>query len=296
MDKNIERDFIVGSEWLYYKIYSGPKIADELLINNILPLTQQRLSERIIEQWHFVRYSDPELHLRLRFKVTKRNNISILLQDIHEILQPYFRNKLINKIQTDTYSRELERYGEANIEAVEQIFFRQSQIVTDMLKEIREYDNSEEIRWKYVLVLTNLILEQIENPINERLNLCNNLKTIFDNEFTMNKALKIQIDSKFRKHRKDIEQLMNNHQAKFINKNMKNIKQFLNIWSQIEPDQEQISNTKESILWDIIHMLINKSFRTNQRVQEMIIYNLLYRYYRTVAGKQKQLLLSAVEK
>ena len=41
------RTFITGSEWLYYKFYTGPKTADLILTNLIKPVSETLLEEGI---------------------------------------------------------------------------------------------------------------------------------------------------------------------------------------------------------------------------------------------------------
>ena len=53
----MQRSFIVGSKWLYYKIYSGPKASDTILTDVISPLAQHFEAENWIEKWFFIRYA-----------------------------------------------------------------------------------------------------------------------------------------------------------------------------------------------------------------------------------------------
>lgn len=41
----IKRTFLPGSEWVYLKLYTGAKTADELLTDYISPLLNQMLDE-----------------------------------------------------------------------------------------------------------------------------------------------------------------------------------------------------------------------------------------------------------
>ena len=66
----VKRSFIIGSEWVYYKIYTGPKTADSILVDFIKPIVDQLLKDGIIKMWFFIRYADPEFHLRVRFQIT----------------------------------------------------------------------------------------------------------------------------------------------------------------------------------------------------------------------------------
>jgi len=62
----MKRTFILGEEWLYYKIYCGAKTADLLLTDTLRPLLNRLTATNQINQWFFIRYTDPENHIRLR--------------------------------------------------------------------------------------------------------------------------------------------------------------------------------------------------------------------------------------
>jgi thiopeptide-type bacteriocin biosynthesis protein len=66
MPEAIKRSFTIGEEWLYFKIYCGVKTANELLISVVEPLVTKLRKEKKITLWFFIRYSDPEHHLRIR--------------------------------------------------------------------------------------------------------------------------------------------------------------------------------------------------------------------------------------
>ena len=62
------RRFPPGSEWLYAKLYTGIATADDVLLEVIAPLTQEALRRGAADKWFFIRYADPQWHLRLREK------------------------------------------------------------------------------------------------------------------------------------------------------------------------------------------------------------------------------------
>src|SRR5205085_2084502 len=59
------RTFTPGSSWLYMKAYSHPALADRLLVDTLAPRLR-RWAKAVDGEWFFLRYSDPEFHLRLR--------------------------------------------------------------------------------------------------------------------------------------------------------------------------------------------------------------------------------------
>ena len=72
--QKVKRKFIFGSEWLYYKIYLGKKTADLLLVH-LKPLIEKLLYQQKISHWFFIKYEDPDNHLRLRFHIPDSSNL-----------------------------------------------------------------------------------------------------------------------------------------------------------------------------------------------------------------------------
>ncbi|MCF6297671.1 MAG: lantibiotic dehydratase, partial [Flavobacteriaceae bacterium] len=76
----VQRSFSLGTEWLYYKIYCGYKTADRVLAEIIKPLTEQLLEQKLITQWFFIRYADPDPHIRVRFKLADVRQLGLVIE------------------------------------------------------------------------------------------------------------------------------------------------------------------------------------------------------------------------
>jgi len=105
------KKFILGDNWLYYKIYTGAKTADILISIVILPTVEKLFTNQLISKWSFLRYHDPKYHIRVRFFLPDTKNIGSVIIIIKEILKLPFDERLIWKVQADIYNREIERYG-----------------------------------------------------------------------------------------------------------------------------------------------------------------------------------------
>lgn len=100
------RRFAPGSEWLYAKLYGSRTTADAVLAGLIgaLDLTET-------ETWFFIRYADPEPHLRLRIRGEPRRLWAQLLPRLHEATAPALDDGRLYRVVLDTYEREVERFG-----------------------------------------------------------------------------------------------------------------------------------------------------------------------------------------
>lgn len=88
--KNTQRSYIPGSEWIYFKIYAGDKTMDKLLSNNIYHIISKLKKRQLIEKWFFIRFADPDSHIRVRFLVKETSHIGIIINLIYSQL-----NKLV---------------------------------------------------------------------------------------------------------------------------------------------------------------------------------------------------------
>ena len=50
----VKRKFIPGDEWVYLKIYSGPKFLDDLLINEVYETVESLYAARQIDKFFFL--------------------------------------------------------------------------------------------------------------------------------------------------------------------------------------------------------------------------------------------------
>lgn len=291
----LQRDFIVGSEWLYYKIYSGPKTADKILIEAIHPLVSKLKVENCIKKWFFIRYSDPEPHLRIRF-LAKDVFLPTLIKRSHESLKYWIENGLVWKVQIDTYSREIERYGQSTIEFSETFFYYDSESILAFLHVLNKSKN-EQLRWLYSLRHIDNLLDAFDYSLTEKLSLMNKLKTGFGEEFRMERSLKKQLDKKYRTKSKEILEFMYldsnemTHQAYsdilfLLSNNYENKKTIAKNILKIERDNN-LEVEKNQIISSYIHMSMNRLFKSKNRLNEMVCYDFLYRYYRSENAKSR---------
>lgn len=291
MSKRIQRDYILGDEWIYYKIYTGQSTSDKILIDIIAPISQSLLREKIIDKWFFIRYSDPESHLRVRFHLENSNNFHIVINKFKNILKHYIKTDLIWNIQLDTYKQEIERYGgKKKLELSENLFFYDSEMIVKFISTI-DGEEGEEIRWLFSLKAIDIFLDSFNFTIAEKLSLLNNLKTSFGYEFGMSKPLKTQLNQKYRNNREKIETFLSS--TFFINPDYNEIQNLLDEKkvNSLETIKKIITLSKktrieiDNLLISHIHMTMNRIFKSKGRIHELVIYDFLYRYYLSVHHK-----------
>src|SRR5579871_4582286 len=55
-----------GSTWLFMKLYCSHELQNGLIAGPLRALAHDTLNEKMADEWFFIRYADPDPHLRLR--------------------------------------------------------------------------------------------------------------------------------------------------------------------------------------------------------------------------------------
>src|SRR5690606_10165396 len=87
-ESTIKRTFQPGSEWAYIKIYSGVMECERLLRDQIPRLITDIKKAGIMEKWFFIRYHDPDPHIRLRFLLRETDG-RVPLQQLTEYINQH---------------------------------------------------------------------------------------------------------------------------------------------------------------------------------------------------------------
>ncbi|MFI5729078.1 lantibiotic dehydratase [Kribbella sp. NPDC051587] len=114
-----------GGEWLYAKVYLMSDLHDAFLAGPVSGLVE-RMN---VDRWFFLRYADPDAHLRLRFH---HGDPAVL----HDWAREAADAGLIRTMVLDEYEPETVRYGGPDVlEAAENLFCADSQAVVDQLQQ-----------------------------------------------------------------------------------------------------------------------------------------------------------------
>jgi thiopeptide-type bacteriocin biosynthesis protein len=128
------RQRLPGSDWLFAKLYSGRTRHDDLLAEPVRAFAEQAISAGQAERWFFIRYADPEPHIRLRFQGDPARLLAELLPALTTWSRSLVEHGLIRKLVLDSYDREVERYGgPAGSEVAERIFAADSRAVAEIV-------------------------------------------------------------------------------------------------------------------------------------------------------------------
>ncbi|GAB3550110.1 thiopeptide-type bacteriocin biosynthesis protein [Actinopolyspora lacussalsi] len=122
-----------GGEWLYARIYAAREHHDALLQREIAPLLGRIPAE--VDRWFFVRYADPDPHVRLRVHAAPQDVRDHVLPVLHEWSSRACADGTIGGFVLDTYEPETSRYGGPEaLEAAERLFAADSRLVLEQLR------------------------------------------------------------------------------------------------------------------------------------------------------------------
>ncbi len=282
----ITRKYILGSEWGYCKIYTGAKNADMLLVDIIYPLMSNLEEEELIDKWFYIRYVDSTFHIRLRFHLKDSNKLGNIIYRIYCKINTCIQNRSVSSLVYDTYSREVERYGEENYDETETLFYYDSKYLLEIIQATLKYPYDDSFRWRIALAMTNDLFDVIGMDLYERLLFSERARNEFRREFGfMNKSTIEQFNRKARKYRKLIESSVSKN-GFTVEVNQLLDKRKIDISMLLAPLRNIQARRNEYYIGSIIHMTINRLFISSNRLYEMMIYDFLYRYYKSLLNRK----------
>jgi len=290
----MQRTFIIGDKWLYLKLYTGLKTADTLITALIGSLSSSFIDDNLAEKWFFLRYNDPQFHLRWRISITDPEKIGTIITRVNKAIVPYLDNDMIYKVQLDTYKREIERYGSNSIGIMEQLFWHNSMLVCDYLSQTKDSED-EKNRWLFSMRAIDSFLNLFNYELDQKLRLLSIMANSYGKEFNIDSALISQLSDRYRANKKDIFNFMsltfddaNAYEALLKVQHQFNIRSTkgVNEILKLENDK-QLAVSVDNLLISYIHMFMNRLFRSKQRLHEMVIYGFLFRYYRSQLAQSK---------
>ena len=279
------KEFPSKSDWLYFKFYCGPSVAEQVLKDAIIPLVEKLKKDKVCEKWFFIRYNDTEgHHLRLRFKIPKNKEIHKVFSLVQKQIKVFTDSKTVWKVQTESYHPEFERYGLEIMSETETVFQNDSDCTLAFLNMI-EGDEGEKIRWFFSLLSIDNYLDDFQLNDAQKLDIMKSLKDGFGSEFKKDKFVNKKVNAVYKENEKDICEILElsnkNHRfyplAELVKeRSAQNEKVLPRIIEYIKTNKV----LNHQIVGSHIHMLCNRLFITKQREQEAIVYDFLYQYYK----------------
>jgi len=292
----LRRTFPPGSEWLYLKLYSGPVTLERLLGGALGEAVRQAVASGAVDRWFFIRYRDPEPHLRLRFHGKPERLLAEVLPRLSAACAAVLEEGIGWRVQLDTYEREVERYGgPAGIELAEELFQADSEAVLSILQAYGG-ETGAESRWRLCLKGMDAMLDDLGLSPEEKLQVVSKARAGFGAEFRVNKAFEVQLGDRYRKESRLLEALLYGEPqpAEAWAAGLLALKRRSARLRSVGERLRQAASEGRLDLspgWladSYLHMHANRMLTDEQRAQELILHDFLSRLYRSRLARMKK--------
>lgn len=270
--------FPPGSSWLYAKLYAGPAVQEELL-TTLIPSILTQLTDRL-KSWFFIRYADPELHLRLRLQGNDSYFYVRALALLEKILTPFLASNQLYW-QLDTYQREVDRYSPEAMLTSEDLFCVDSSATLAYLQ--TEWQSQERIL--FALQSIDAYLDDAGFNLEAKQAFTHQQEKAFLLEHQADKTFRQQLNQRYQAYQPRIHAAL-----AYPSEDSKRILQsrstkILPLFAQLA----QVGALPKS-LPDYLHMSINRLFTAHQRTYELLTYYFLTRYYTSQLARLNQMI------
>ncbi len=282
------RVFPPGSEWLYAKLYCGPVTVDRLLRGMVAPLVKEFAGAGAIDRWFFIRYRDPDWHLRLRFHGKIRDLQETVRPALEKAAESLLDGREIRRVQFDTYEREIERYG--GLEAMllsEQLFQADSEAILSLLDGLAQSGADADQRWRVALLGLDRLLSDFEFNLPTKRAIVENWRLDLAREFQVNAGMKKELSDRFRQERKALEGWLSKP-SEASEASAMSEKVFRQRSGEIIPIVASLKTIEKTngltsplsmLAASYLHMHVNRLLISTHRAHELVLYDFLVRLY-----------------
>ena len=294
---SVVRRFLPGSEWLYLKIYTGSTTADAVLRTYLAPVIAAALHQGLARRWFFLRYGDPDWHLRVRFRGDPASLTGQLLPMLHGALARATDAGLVWQVALGTYEREVERYGGGDaIEIAESLFHTDSECALRMI-ELLEGDAGAAATWRLALRSIDRLLDDLGLSLADKLAYATRARDGYGKEIGMDTALQRSLGDKFRVHAKEIAALLaapddapGHAHAELVARLAARSAANRPLAAELRALEAagRLRQPITELALSLVHMTVNRLMRSHQRIQELVLCDLLRRHYDGMIARARQ--------
>lgn len=291
---SVRRRFPPGSDWLYAKLYGGAATADQVLTQRIGPVVDSAVASGAADRWFFIRYADPDPHLRVRLHGPPERLHVEVLPRLEAAAAVSVDAGQIWRVQFDTYEREVERYGgDRGIELAEQVFHADSDAVLAVLRSLSGEEGLD-LRWRLALPGIDLLFEALGLGLQERRSVARAAREGYGGEFGVDGAFRGAVGRRYRAERRDLEALLDLRQdpAYRLAPGLEALRQRSSRLAPMGAELHELARRGHlpvpltDLAMSYAHMHVNRLLRSAQRAQELVLYELLDRAYSSLAGRR----------
>jgi thiopeptide-type bacteriocin biosynthesis protein len=290
----VTRTFPPGTDWLYVKLYTGISTADYVLRDMIRPLVEQ-FADRVggDRPWFFIRYADPDAHLRLRFHGKAETLHADLLPAISAAAIPLLADGRLWRVQVDTYEREVERYGGAEgVVLAEHLFHADSDAVLSIVEAFSGNEGAAS-RWLLALRGVDMLLRDFDLDVAGKRVLLSEMRESYGGKIVSGVNFRRQSGERYRRERSEIDMILDPTQdeSSALSAGLSALRHRS---ARLKPVVAGMAALKLrggqslplcEIIPSFLHMHVNRTLRLGQRWQELMLYDFLARFYESQTAR-----------
>lgn len=283
----VQRSCGPGSEWVFAKVYGGTATADRLLTDVVGPTSERLLKKGVIDRWFFIRYADPDDHVRWRVQVPVGGSAAAVRTQLERALASAVERELGWRIAFDTYEREIERYGGPRaLLLAERWFHADSQAVVEVLREL-EADGSPDDRWLATILSIDRMLGDLGFDLATKAAAMREARERFGVEFKVDAAFRRALGDRLRPMARTLESLLSegpergsvlaSAAASFARRSRQSRRAVASL--QRLAAAGRLSRSVFDLSFSYVHMAVNRLIRSETRMHELVLYDFLAQTY-----------------
>jgi thiopeptide-type bacteriocin biosynthesis protein len=262
----------------------------------VKPLVETAVGSGAADRWFFIRYGDPDWHLRLRFHGMPDRLHGEVLPALHAATAPLLAKGLLWRVQIDTYEREVERYGGAEGIVLAERLFHADSMAGLALADLFAADGRGDLRWRLALFGMELIFNELGFDLATRRDVIRKARDTFAAEFRADASFKHQISTKFRPERKRLETLLDPGTAATdgMSAGLAILRRRSDWLAPVMVELKscaqagRLSLPLTELVPSYLHMHANRLLRSAHRAQELVLYDFLDRLYGSQAAQARK--------
>ncbi|WP_347396913.1 lantibiotic dehydratase [Paenibacillus amylolyticus] len=267
--------YLPGNEWFYAKLYGLDSRQNEFLALYWEECVNEAKDIGLIEQAYFIRYADPDPHVRVRFKFKSNDKSQLFAQLFKKWSDEWFKDGYITKFTLETYEPEIERYGGTELmKLAESLFSEDSYVVAGLIRlnrfERREFEIEQIGVLSVIHLLTHLGYNKTEcfETLNEKFDVKDYLQDFRKVRNTYMDMLNVLFGlntSQTAASEKFTQELLPVFESR-ANSSLK-------YYQKLEKHRSEVllTNSTDDIVFSIIHMHLNRLIGTDRKLEQKIM-------------------------
>jgi thiopeptide-type bacteriocin biosynthesis protein len=284
-----QRVFAPGTEWLFLKLYGGSATLDRALVEVVAPAAGRALASGAADAWFFIRYADPEPHLRVRLHGHPARLHGEVFPDFFaRVMGPFVETDRVAKVVIDTYEREVDRYGGAlGIGPAERIFWADSEAVVSIVAGLLGTEGAAGARWRIALAGVDRLLGDFGLDTADKYAVLTAARDGLGRRFEVDTRLGRQLGERFREERGALAPLLDAADdaaspiapaLALLRRRSAQAAPFVGELLALDR-AGRLSRPIRDLAGSFVHMFANRICRGAANEQELVIYDLLARLY-----------------